>query len=264
MRCFPVSDAAHEGDAAVRERPRATRDRPATRLLYVEDDDDLRGMIAETLVDAGFIVTAVPSAEDALASLRGARFDILVTDYHLLGESGSWLLESATAEGLLEGTAAIMLTSERRPPGGEDYRVLRKPVDLGTLLQTISEAVGPSLPPAVASPAPTRPAEIELVLYVTSTSQESHRAIRNLDRALRPYDPDRYRLTLVDVAHGGDDAWYHALEHDRIIVTPTLVKKTPGPKTWIVGTLTPIDAVAQLLLSALGDPGMPPTPRGRG
>ena len=238
----------------------AARDRLATRLLYVEDDDDLRDMIADTLVEAGFVVTAVPSAEDALARLRADHFDLLVTDYHLLGETGSWLLDTATAAGLLEGTAAIMLTSERRPPGGERYRVLRKPVDLGTLLQTMSEAVGPSLPPPAASPAPTRPAELELVLYVTSTSQESHRAIRNLDRALRPYDHDRYRLTLVDVAHGGDDDWYRALEEDRVIVTPTLVKKTPGPKTWIVGTLTPIDAVAQLLRSALGDPGtrLPP------
>jgi len=248
-----VSDAAHERAAGGPARPQAMPDRLPTRLLYVEDDHDLRDMIADTLIEAGFVVTAVPSAEAAMTSLRGARFDILVTDYHLLGESGVWLLESATAAGLLEGTAAIMLTSVRRPPGAEGYTVLRKPVDIGTLLDTISAAVGQTLPAAVVSPAPPRPAELELVLYVTSTSQESHRAIRNLDRALTPYDRARYGLTIIDVAHGGDDDWYQALEGDRIIVTPTLVKKAPGPKTWIVGTLTPIDAVAQMLHSALGD-----------
>jgi len=251
-----VSDAAPED----RERSSPPPGRLATRLLYVEDDDDLRGMIADTLVEAGFVVTPVPSAEAAMKSLRGARFDILVTDYHLLGETGVWLLESATAAGLLEGTAAIMLTSERRPPGGEGYTVLRKPVDIVTLLDTIGAAVGQALPAAYASPAPPQPAELELVLYVTSTSQDSHRAIRNLDRALRPYDRERYALTMIDVANGGDDAWYQSLEDDRVIVTPTLVKKSPGPKTWIVGTLASNDAVTQMLLTALGDPARPSGP----
>jgi DNA-binding response OmpR family regulator len=252
-----VSDAASEDHT----RPPAAPGRLPTRLLYVEDDDDLRDMIADTLVEAGFIVTPVPSAEAAMSSLRGARFDILVTDYHLLGETGVWLLESATAAGLLEGTAAIMLTSERRPPGGEGYTVLRKPVDILTLLDTISAAVGQAVPAAWASPAPPRAVELELVLYVTSTSQDSHRAIRNLDRALRPYDRERYSLTLIDVAHGGDDDWYKSLEDDRIIVTPSLVKKAPGLKTWIVGTLASNDSVVQMLHSILGDPTRPSGPR---
>lgn len=246
-----MSDAASEDHT----RPPAAPGRLPTRLLYVEDDDDLRDMIADTLVEAGFNVTPVPSAEAAMSSLRGARFDILVTDYHLLGETGVWLLESATAAGLLEGTAAIMLTSERRPPGAEGYTVLRKPVDILTLLDAIGAAVGQAVPAAWASPSPPpRAVELELVLYVTSTSQDSHRAIRNLDRALRPYDRERYALTMIDVAHGGDDAWYQSLEDDRIIVTPTLVKKSPGLKTWIVGTLASNDAVAQMLLNTLGDP----------
>jgi DNA-binding response OmpR family regulator len=252
-----VSDAALEG----RERPSAPFGRLPTRLLYVEDDDDLRAMIADLLVEAGFIVTPVPSAEAAMTSLRGARFDILVTDYHLPGETGVWLLQTATAAGLLQGTAAIMLTSERRPPGAEGYTILRKPVDIATLLDTIGAAVGQAVPSAWTSPPPPRPVELELVLYVTSTSQDSHRAIRNLDRALKPYDSERYSLTMIDVAHGGDDAWYQSLDDDRIIVTPTLVKKSPGPKTWIVGTLASNDAVVQMLHTILGDPTRPPGPR---
>ena len=77
-----------------------------------------------------------------------------------------------------------MLTSERRPAGVDQYKVLRKPVDFGSLLATISDAVGQILPAAVVSVGAPRAAELELVLYVTSTSQESHKAIRNLHRAL--------------------------------------------------------------------------------
>jgi hypothetical protein len=153
----------------------------------------------------------------------------------------------------LQQTAVIVLTSERAPAGVPGYKVVRKPIDFGLLLAKIGAAVEqllPSIP--IASISAPRPAELELVLYVTSTSQESHKAIRNLHRALKTYDPSRVQLTIVDVANGGDDAWYDGLEEDRIIVTPTLVRKRPGPKTWIVGTLSPIDAVAQLLAAALG------------
>jgi len=227
-----------------------------TKLLYVEDDDDLRDIIAEAFMGAGFDVTAVSSAETALEQLRIAHYDMVVTDYNLTGETGAWLLQNASAKGYLEKTAAIVLTSERKPAGVNGYKVLRKPVDFANLLATIGDALGPILPPQpVALPAPPRPAELELVLYVTSTSLESHKAIRNLHRALKPYEKGRVRLTIFDVANGGDEAWYQSLEGDRIIVTPTLVRKKPGPKTWIVGTLAPIDAVEAMLASVLGEQG---------
>lgn len=73
-----------------------------------------------------------------------------------------------------------------RPSGdrpGEGYTVLRKPVDIVTLLDAIGAAVGQALPAPYASPTPPRPVELELALDVTSTSQDSHRAIRNLSIA---------------------------------------------------------------------------------
>lgn len=229
-------------------------ERLPSKLLYVEDDDDLRDMIAGTFVDAGFEVTPVNSAEGALEHLTKAHFDIVVTDFNLIGKTGAWLLQQASAGGRLEGTVVIVLTSERSPPGVEGYRVLRKPIDFGTLLATIAEAVGHILPARVVNIGAPRPAELELVLYVTTTSQESHKAIRNVHRALKRFDESRFRLTIVDVAHGGDDEWYQGLEDDRVIVTPTLVRHTPSPKTWIVGTLSPSEALDDLLASVLGEP----------
>ena len=246
--------AALESSVAVTKVAHATMlDGLPTRLLYVEDDDDLRDMIAAAFAEAGFDVTPVCSAEAALAQLGTANYDIVVTDYNLTEETGAWLLAQATSKGFLKHTAVIVLTSERRPPGVDGFRVLRKPIDFGVLLAAISDAVGQILPSPVVSVGAASAAELELVLYVTSTSQESHKAIRNLRRALKPFDPSRFRLTIVDVANGGDDAWFNGLEEDRIIVTPTLVRRSPGPKTWIVGSLTPIDAVEELLASALGE-----------
>lgn len=227
-----------------------------TKLLYVEDDQDVRDMIASTFVAAGFDVISVPSAEEALSQLESGHFDIVVTDYNLIEETGAWLLTKASSKGLLARTAAIVLTSERHPAGVEGYTLLQKPVDYNVLIAAISDAVGQIIPsePIVNRGVQER-VELELVLYVTAASQESHKAIRNLHRALKPFDKSRFRLTVIDVANGGDEEWYQSLEADRVVVTPTLVKRKPGPKTWIVGTLAPTDAVEQMLASVLGKPG---------
>ena len=226
-----------------------------TKLLYVEDDEDLRDVIAGILIEAGFEVTAESSAESALERLERDHYDIVLTDYNLLRETGAWLLESASTRGYLEGTVAFVLTSERHPPGVAGYTVLRKPIDIATLLGTLGSATARIIPvEPVVSLGAAPPVELELVLYVTSQSQESQKAIRNLHRALKPYDASRFRLTIFDVAHGGDEEWYRSLEEDRIIVTPTLVRRSPGPKTWIAGTLAPNAALEHLLASTLGGP----------
>lgn len=253
----PLAQIRHSTPPRGQQRASMTLDRLPTKLLYVEDDDDLRDMIAGELVDAGYDVTPFFSAEAALEELRTVHFDIVVTDYNLTAKTGAWLLQEASSMGRLEGTAAILLTSERNPPGVEGYKVLRKPIDFGVLLSTISDAVGKILPAPVVNVGSVRAAELDLVLYVTSTSQDSHKAIRNVHRALKRFDSSRFRLTIIDVANGGDDAWYQSLEDDRVIVTPTLVRHKPGPKTWIVGTFTPSHAVEEMLASALGDPTEP-------
>ena len=223
-----------------------------TKLLYVEDDDDVREILAGALTDAGFDVVAESSAEAALERLSAAHYDIVVTDFNLPHESGAWLLGSAAAKGYLDRTAAFVLTSERRPRGVDGYRVLHKPIDFGVLLATIGSATVPAEAEPSAGLGGAHPVELELALYVTSGAHESQKAIRNVHRALRAYDARRFRLTIIDVAHGGDDAWYQSLEEDGIVVTPTLVRKSPGPRTWIVGTLSPNVAVEELLVHTLG------------
>lgn len=226
-------------------------DHLTTKLLYVEDDDDLREMIANTFLQVGFDVTAVASAEAALEALGREHYDVLITDYNLTNNTGAWLLEHAASKGYLRTTPALVLTSERRPPGVDGYKLLRKPIAFTALLATISDALGAMLPAPVVHCGPDV-AELELVHYVTSTSQDSQKAIRNLRRALRPYAASRFRLTIVDVASSNSEDWYAGLEADRIVVTPTLVRKKPHPKTWIVGALSPIQPVEQMLASVLG------------
>lgn len=61
---------------------------PLTRILYVEDNDDLRESIAMVLESPDRDIAACASAELALPLLEGREWDVLITDVSLPGISG--------------------------------------------------------------------------------------------------------------------------------------------------------------------------------
>lgn len=65
------------------------------RLLLVEDEADSRAMVAEELSERGFLVEQAADAAAALDLLSARRFDVLVTDYGMPGESGLDLIAAA-------------------------------------------------------------------------------------------------------------------------------------------------------------------------
>ena len=70
------------------------------RVLFVEDDDDLRQMGQQCLLSIGVDVVIAPSAEDALSTLAlYGPFDALVTDIMLPGMSGIELANAAPQSG---------------------------------------------------------------------------------------------------------------------------------------------------------------------
>src|SRR6476646_6678137 len=104
--------------------------RSATRLaqpaiLVVEDDRDIREMMATLLGMAGFTVQACESAECGLNALREGEFDLILTDYALPRQSGLWLLEHAEAEGLINGTPVMIVTAHPHVQGAAAYEVIQ-------------------------------------------------------------------------------------------------------------------------------------------
>jgi two-component system response regulator FlrC len=63
-------------------------------ILVVEDDDELRSAVADTLTMAGFSVEAVDSAEAALVKLTRRDIDMVVSDVNMGGMDGIELLET--------------------------------------------------------------------------------------------------------------------------------------------------------------------------
>jgi circadian clock protein KaiB len=77
-----------------------------------------------------------------------------------------------------------------------------------------------------------------LKLYVTGTSPRTRQAIENLQHICEQELRGRYELEIVDVLEHPQ-----AAEDDRILATPTLIKKLPLPLRRVIGDLSDRDKV---------------------
>lgn len=72
-----------------------------TRVLYVDADGEMGGLVRHTFEEAGAIsVCLAGSAEEALASLSRICTDVIVSDYRLHGMNGVDLLKSLRGQGI--------------------------------------------------------------------------------------------------------------------------------------------------------------------
>ena len=88
---------------------------------------------------------------------------------------------------------------------------------------------------------PSAPA-IELVLYVSPGSLPCARAERVMRTILEQYDARKVAFRICDLTVEPD-----AAARDRIIFTPTLVKRSPPPHVWVLGDLAKPEVVTDLL-----------------
>jgi len=67
------------------------------RVLVVDDAPAVRDVVTHILSQDGAKVTAVGSAEEALAALQGERPDVLLSDLAMPGKGGYWLIGQVRA-----------------------------------------------------------------------------------------------------------------------------------------------------------------------
>lgn len=212
---------------------------PGPRLLLVEDSEDTRILLALALGADGWQVDEAADAFEAADRLRHGRYHLLVADYDLPGKTGAELIREAFAEGLLADTRTVVVTAHPEPVGVEHLEVFRKPLDLPTFLEQMRRLRG--LPPPRSQEEAAPASVLELVLYVTTHSLASARALQVV-RSLVPETTLDVRLTVCDLAVQPE-----AGEADNVVFTPTLVKRQPSPRTWILGDLSRPETVGELL-----------------
>jgi len=246
-----TTGAPHFGHA--RKRRPAVADL-GLRVLCVEDDEQVLSVLAALLENEGYEVTAATTAEAGLAHLGSRHFHLIVTDYWLPDRTGAWLLAEASSRGLLGDTPCLVITAEHRPQGVENLTILRKPLDLDDFLAVVYDCMHPAREREVEKAvqdmqrtftrdAADSPVRIELALYISASSPSSLKALRNVTRLLADHDAAQVRFTTYDLSK----EHIAAAQEDRIAFTPTLVKRWPEPKVWILGDLDDIRVVSDLL-----------------
>lgn len=216
---------------------------PRARILVVEDQEDVRRMMATALEIEGYVVDEAANADDGLGHLECVAYDLVLSDYAMPGSTGAWMLQEARRRSLIREGAAVIVTAHPEIRDLPGVSIIYKPLDLDAFLDQVRRLIFSSRglerePRAVHQ-------KLELVLYVSSRSPASAEALRNLRSFLADVDPAHVKCDVVDL-----EARPQAGDVDRIAFTPTLVRHYPGPRTWIVGTLRNPDIFENLLRAA--------------
>jgi two-component system capsular synthesis sensor histidine kinase RcsC len=111
------------------------------RILVVDDDPLIRSLLGWHLRAQGYRVDEAETADIALERLAASRFDLLITDVHLPGSSGLWLLGEVRAR--WTDLPVILVTGEF--PAGDAHRaadaVLLKPFRVVDLLRHVDRVL---------------------------------------------------------------------------------------------------------------------------
>ena len=125
------------------------------RVLVVDDEAEMRELVATVLAQQRAEVTTASSAAEALEALRLGRPHVIVADVSMPGENGHQLLERIRSLGPQHGgeTPAVALSALCAP--GEQQRALRagfqvyvgKPVEPAELISVVAELVASKTTP---------------------------------------------------------------------------------------------------------------------
>lgn len=211
------------------------------RILIVEDQDDVRRLLVTALEIDGYHVDEASNAHDGLNKLRGTRYNLILSDYAMPGGTGTWMLHAAKREGVLGRAVALIVTAHPDASELTGHTVIPKPLDLDRFLDHVRQVLDATRQNERMDDTQSRPV-VELVLYVSSASPASTQACRNLERVLDGFDRAQVRYSICDL---GRDPM--AGEADRVAFTPTLVKRYPEPRMWLLGNLREAEIVADLL-----------------
>lgn len=122
-------------------------DRPAGRILVVDDDIQMRDVICRYLQRHRFDVAPAENGQKALDLFRRVSWDLVVTDLEMPVMGGLALLNRIRE---LDGRIPVVIITgqdrtrvERLAPAAMAGAVLYKPFDLAILVKTVRQLIAP-------------------------------------------------------------------------------------------------------------------------
>ena len=114
-------------------------------ILIVEDEPQLRNLLAEVLECQGYIVTTAPSADDASDILANESFDVILSDVMMPGKSGIALLEEIKTRDphqefiIMTGYPKVTAAVHAIKIGAFDY--VSKPFEISEIKERVESAL---------------------------------------------------------------------------------------------------------------------------
>lgn len=115
------------------------------RILFVDDDPELREIVCMQLAEAGYEVDESENGDTTLQRLRKEKYDLVLLDINLPGASGLDILKFISARSLscrvimLTGVVGLGTAIESLTMGADDY--ITKPYTLEHLLSAIRRSL---------------------------------------------------------------------------------------------------------------------------
>ncbi len=117
------------------------------KVLLVDDDDSIRWVLNEALIDLGLQVTQTDSADNALTHLQSSNFDLIISDVRMPGTSGIELLNYCQKNypelPVIIMTAHSDLDSAVTAYTKGAFEYLPKPFDLDEVSEIVERALTP-------------------------------------------------------------------------------------------------------------------------
>ena len=118
---------------------------PRTRVIVVDDREEMAEMLAEALCDRGYEGLAVSSSREALRVLRTERIDAMITDLRMPEIDGMALLDASQAldpsRPVIVMTAYGTLETAVESTGRGAFRYLTKPFRMESLVEALERAL---------------------------------------------------------------------------------------------------------------------------
>jgi CheY-like chemotaxis protein len=116
-----------------------SRDRCDVSVLVVDDDSEIREMMATILADAGYSVETAADGQEALAVLRSIRPGVIFLDLQMPRMNGAEFRQSQRRNRNLISIPTVVMTASNDEPVLDlaVEETLRKPVRLHDLLRIV-------------------------------------------------------------------------------------------------------------------------------
>ncbi len=133
---------------------------PMAKILVIDDDESIVGLLSLRLTEAGHTVVAALDGSSGPMIAAREKPDLIILDYNMPAANGAKVHERLRGSGFTVNTPIVFLTAT---PIGEiigqvkddnHTRFLQKPVDFAYLDKTIAAFLSPSAPAAKPAPAP--------------------------------------------------------------------------------------------------------------